>query len=184
MGAADERRRQPAIGEADPMELLRPEAEDFLYLEADLLDKRAYDDWLKLFTRDGIYWLPMDEGGDPLLESSVLYDDTKLREMRIHQLVRKLHYAQHPRSRTVHAVTNVRVGKSDRADEALVRCTTMVAEMREGDYLQLGLGEQRLFAGHCEYRLRRDGNGALAIALKKFVLMNRDTPIVNLSFIL
>ena len=45
------------------MELLRPEAEDFLYLEADLLDKRDYDAWLKLFTRDGIYWLPMDESG-------------------------------------------------------------------------------------------------------------------------
>ena len=166
------------------MQLLRPEAEDFLYLEAELLDKRDYDAWLKLFTRDGIYWLPMDENADPTLESSVQYDDTRMREMRVHQLVRKHHFAQHPPSRTVHSVTNVKVASSDRADEALVRCTTMVAEMREGDYLQLGLGEQRLFAGYCEYRLRRDAGGALSIALKKLVLMNRDTPIINLSFIL
>jgi 3-phenylpropionate/cinnamic acid dioxygenase small subunit len=126
----------------------------------------------------------MDENADPTLESSVQYDDTKMREMRVHQLVRKRHFAQHPPSRTVHSVTNVKVAPSDRADEALVHCTTTVAEMREGDYLQLGLGEQRLFAGRCEYRLRRDAAGTLSIALKKLVLMNRDTPIINLSFIL
>lgn len=166
------------------MKLLRPEAEDFLFLEADLLDRRAYDDWLKLFTPDGVYWLPMDENADPQLQSSILYDEPKMREMRVHQLVRKVHYAQHPASRTVHSVSNVRVLPSGRDDEALVRCSSMIAEMRAGNYLQLGLGEQRLFAGQCEYRLRRNGDGALAIALKKLVLMNRDTPIINLSFIL
>lgn len=166
------------------MQLVRSEAEDFLFHEAELLDRRDYDAWLKLFTRDGIYWLPMDENADPQLQSSILYDDTRMREMRVHQLVRKVHYAQHPPSRTIHAVSNVRVMPSDRDDEALVLCSTMVAEMRAGNYLQLGLGEQRLFAGQCEYRLRRDNDGALSIALKKLVLMNRDTPIINLSFIL
>ena len=166
------------------MQLARPKAEDFLFHEADLLDRRDYDAWLKLFTPDGVYWLPIDENADPNLESSLLYDETKLREMRVHQLVRKVHYAQRPPSRTVHAVSNVRVAPPERDDEALVRCAVMIAEMREGNYLQLGLGEQRVFAAQCEYRLRRNGDGALAIAMKKLVLMNRDTPIVNLSFIL
>ena len=165
------------------MELLRPEAEDFLYLEAELLDKRDYDAWLKLFTPDGIYWLPMDENADPTLESSVQYDDTKMREMRVHQLVNKPRYAQRPQSRTVHAVSNVTVRPADRDDEATLRCAVMVTELREGNYQQLGLGEQRLFAGRCEYRVRQEEK-KLSIAMKKLVLINRDLPIVNLSFIL
>jgi 3-phenylpropionate/cinnamic acid dioxygenase small subunit len=165
------------------MELSRTEAEDFLYREADLLDRREYDQWLALFTEDGIYWLPMEESDDPLLQSSILYDDTRMREMRVHQIVRKPHYAQLPRSRTVHAVSNVITAPGDRADEATVRCVVMVTELREGNYQQLGLGNHRIFAGHCEYRLRREA-GRLAIALKKFVLINRDLPIENLSFIL
>lgn len=165
------------------MELSRTEAEDFLYREADLLDRRAYDEWLTLFTEDGIYWLPLEEDDDPLLQSSILYDDTKMRAMRVHQIVRKPHYAQHPRSRTVHAVSNVITSPADRADEARVRCVSMVTELREGNYQQLGLGNHRIFSGHCEYRLRRQGD-RLVIAMKKFVLINRDLPIENLSFIL
>lgn len=165
------------------MDLSRTEAEDFLYAEADLLDRREYDRWLSLFTDDGIYWLPMDETGDPGLQSSILCDDAKMRAMRVHQIVRKSHYAQMPRSRTVHAVTNVRVLPSDRPDEATVCCVLNVAELREGNYQQLGLGRERAFSGHAEYRLRRESD-RLAIALKKVVLINRDLPIENLSFIL
>ena len=165
------------------MNLSRMDAEDFLYQEADLLDRREFDQWLTLFTDDGIYWLPMEEDGDPLMQSSILYDDKRMREMRIHQIVRKAHYAQLPRSRTVHAVSNVRVLPAERADETAVRCTVMVTELREGNYQQLGLGNHRVFAGHCEYSLRGEA-GDLAIAMKKFILINRDLPIENLSFIL
>jgi 3-phenylpropionate/cinnamic acid dioxygenase small subunit len=165
------------------MTLKRTEAEDFLYHEADLLDRRDYDQWLTLFTDDGIYWLPMEEDDDPLMQSSILYDDNKMREMRVHQIVRKAHYAQLPRSRTVHAVSNVVVSAAERDDEAFVRCVTMVTELREGNYQQLGLGNHRVFAGHCEYRLRY-ADDRLAIVLKKFTLINRDLPIENLSFIL
>lgn len=165
------------------MGLTRSEAEDFLYHEADLLDRRDYDAWLELFTNDGIYWLPMEEAGDPLMESSILYDDSKMRAMRVHQLLRKSHYAQIPPSRTVHAVSNVRVMPPEHTDETLVHCTLMVTELREGNYLQLGLGNQRVFAAHGEYRLRQGPDGPL-IALRKLVLINRDLPIENLSFIL
>jgi 3-phenylpropionate/cinnamic acid dioxygenase small subunit len=165
------------------MNLTRSQAEDFLFHEARLLDTRSYDEWLTLFTDDGVYWLPMADGTDPSLEPSVLYDDSKMRAMRVHQLVRKRnHYAQVPTSRTLHSVSNVMVAPGERDDEVLVRCNVMVAELREGNYTQVGLGNQRLFCGHCEYRLRHSSD--LAIAMKKLVLINRDVPLVNLSFIL
>ena len=165
------------------MKLGRADAEDFLYHEADLLDRREFDQWLTLFTDDGIYWLPMEDSDDPLMQSSILYDDKRMREMRVHQIVRKAHYAQLPRSRTIHAVSNVRVLPAERADETTVRCNVMVTELREGNYQQLGLGNHRVFAGQCEYQLRGDAS-ELAIAMKKFTLINRDLPIENLSFIL
>ncbi len=165
------------------MNLTRSEAEDFLFQEARLLDTRNYDDWLKLFAEDGVYWLPMIDGSDPGLEPSVLCDDGKMRAMRVHQLIRKRnHYAQVPNSRTLHNISNVLVSAGERDDEAAVSCNLIVAELREGNYTQLGLGDQRLFCGHCEYRLRRQP--ALTIVVKKIVLINRDVPIVNLSFIM
>jgi 3-phenylpropionate/cinnamic acid dioxygenase small subunit len=166
------------------MTLLRSEAEDFLFHEARLLDTRQYDEWLKLFTDDGVYWLPMVDGSDPGLEPSVLFDDPKMRAMRVHQLIRKRnHYAQVPASRTLHSVSNVTIAPGSRDGEFTVRCNLMLVELREGNYSQLGLGDQRLFCGHCEYLLRRRSDLA-AIAMKKVVLINRDVPIVNLSFII
>lgn len=164
------------------MKLHRSEAEDFLYREAELLDDRKFEQWLSLFTEDGIYWLPMVEDSDPGTEPSVQYDDSLMRKMRVHQLLNKPRYAQRPASRTVHAVSNVIVTSAEREDEAVVRCSVMVTELRGGDYQQLGLGEQRVFSGRCEYRLRRADR--LAIAMKKLVLINRDLPIANFSFFL
>ena len=166
-----------------PIKLLRTDAENFLYHEARLLDERDYVAWLELFTDDAIYWLPMDENSDPELESSILYDDIETLRMRVHQLMHKPHFAQIPPSRTVHAVSNVEVATTGREDEALVRCIVSVTELREGDFRQRGLGEQRVFAGHCEYRLRKQ-EGELAIMIKKLVLVSRYLPIENLSFLL
>jgi 3-phenylpropionate/cinnamic acid dioxygenase small subunit len=163
------------------VKLSRSEAEDFLYREAELLDNREYDKWLSLFTPDATYWLPMEDHTDPELVPSVIYDDLKSLTMRVHQLSKR-HYAQRPPSRTMHAISNVIVAESDRPDEVVVRCGVLISELREGDYRQPGLGEERMFSGRCEYRLRQAEK--LSIAKKKLLLTNRDVPIVNLSFLL
>jgi 3-phenylpropionate/cinnamic acid dioxygenase small subunit len=167
------------------MDLTRHEAEDFLYYEAQLLDDRRLEEWLELFTEDGIYWLPIVDGADPEDEASVLYDDSNLRAQRVHQLLHEQHFAQIPPSRTVHLITNVQVDRELRDGDAVVRCNLSVDELRPGDHrqLQYGLGIQRSLTGRCEYRLR-PRNGRWAIALKKIVLLNCDLPIYNLSFIL
>ena len=38
---------------------LRHEVEDFLYMEAELLDERRLREWLELFTDDLRYWMPV-----------------------------------------------------------------------------------------------------------------------------
>ena len=38
---------------------LREEIEDFLYLEADLLDQRRFKEWLDLLAEDLVYFMPI-----------------------------------------------------------------------------------------------------------------------------
>ena len=163
--------------------ITKQEAEEFLFREAQLLDERLYEEWLELFTPDGIYWIPIDEKANPDLEPSIIYDDEQERRLRVYQILHQPHYAQMPPSRTVHAVSNLMVG--DEVDgEVPVFCNLALFEIRQGNPRQLGLGDQRTFAARCEYKLRRVGpQGSIAMSLKKVVLINRDTAISNLSFI-
>ena len=162
--------------------LTRQEAEDFLFEEARLIDERHFQEWLGLFTEDGIYWIPIVEDSDPERQTSILYDDAALRQIRIQHLLHERNFAQMPPSRTVHQVTNVQVWHDEGEADALVRCNQVIHEIRTGDHLQLGLGNQRALAAKCEYRLHyQDG---WRILLKKVVLINRHLPITNLSFLL
>ncbi len=163
------------------MKLTRQEAEEFLYREARLLDERKYEEWLKLFAPEGTYWIPMEDGIDPTREPSILYDDSALRAQRVYQLLHQPHYAQMPPSRTIHFISNVESLESD-DNNGVIGCHLLLYELRSGDNSQFGLGAQRSLAGHCEYRLRYDGGWL--IILKKIMLINRDLPISNLTFIM
>lgn len=175
--------RQTGVDVVANIAISKQEAEEFLFREALLLDERMYEEWLELFTPDGIYWLPMDEAANPDLEPSIIYDDEQERRLRVHQILHQPHYAQMPPSRTVHSVSNLIVG--DEVDgNVLVFCNLALFEIRQGNPRQLGLGDQRTFAARCEYKLRRvEPEGTIAMSLKKVVLINRDTAISNLSFI-
>src|ERR687887_1517601 len=161
--------------------LSRQEAEDFLFEEARLLDERLFEAWLQLFTEDGIYWIPIVEDADPTTQTSILYDDDPLRQMRVHHLLHERNFAQSPPSQTVHQITNVQVWEGARPNEVRVRCNLVVHELRRGNHRQLGLGNQRALAGKCEYILRYEDRWR--IALREVVLINRHLPIPNLSFL-
>ena len=165
--------------------ITRQEAEGFLYMEARILDGGHLEEWLNLFTSDGIYWVPIDENTDPELQPSVIYDDTLQRSKRVYQLLQGTHFAQVPPSRTIHMVSNVEVSDTGSDDEAVLYCNTMVSELRPGDHqdMQLSLGRLRFLASRCEYRLRYEQD-RWAIALKKVLLIDRDLPLYNLTFII
>ncbi len=161
------------------------EAAQFLYREARLLDERRFDEWLALFTPDGLYWAPTDDAAtDPYDKVSLIHDDSLRREERVFR-IRAAPPAQSPESRTLHLVSNVEVEDGARPGEARVFSSQIVYEMRAGggNYRYLELGEPRSFAIRCEHVLRPDAAG-WRIATKKMLLLNRDIPIGNLTFIL
>lgn len=162
------------------------EADRLLYSEARLLDERRFEEWLELFTEDGLYWLPIHEDADrdaATSSISIIYDDKTRREERVFRTLRTAVLDQNPRSRTVHAVTNVEVDPEPVDGDARVWCVQTVSEMRPGGPGQVGLNDQRTFVGRCEYRVRRV-EGEWKFSMKKLTLINSDQPIYNLTFII
>lgn len=162
------------------------EAEQLLYREARLLDERRFEEWLELFTGDGLYWLPIREDEDREAAASgisIIYDDAQRREERVFRTLHTAVLDQNPRSRTVHVVSNVEVDPEPVSGDARVWCAQMVSEMRPGGQGQVGLNDQRSFAGRCEYRLRKV-EGEWKFSMKKLTLINSDQPIYNLTFII
>jgi len=85
----------------------------------------------------------------------------------------------------VHFVSNVEIENGATGGEATLYCNALIHEMRPGDHqqLQYGLGAVRTLAARCRYRLRRD-NGLWRIVEKRVLLLDRDLPQRNITFIL
>lgn len=161
------------------------DAEGLLYREARLLDERRYEEWLELFTEDGLYWLPIPvegEAPDPTSAISIIYDDAVRRSERVYRTLHTPVLDQNPPSRTIHAVSNVEVDPEPADGDVRVWCVQTISEMRPGGQRQNGLGEQRTFVARCEYHFR-EIDGSWRIALKKVSLLNADRPIYNLTFV-
>lgn len=162
--------------------LTRDEAEAFVYREARLIDDLELEEWLRLFTEDGIYWIPIDDSKPVEWNTSLVYDPPLRREERVYHLLHVPFPAQAPRSRTVHLVSNVEVAAG--GDDAFtVRSNQVVYEVRQGDFRQVGLGEVRPIVARVEHVLRRV-DGELRIALKKILLIDREMSQINLTFII
>jgi 3-phenylpropionate/cinnamic acid dioxygenase small subunit len=162
-------------------------AQNLLYREARLLDERRYEEWLELFTDDGLYWIPIHQDGgeaDPRSSVSIIYDDAERRSERVFRTLHTPVLDQSPPSRTIHVVSNVEVDDAREPNgDARVHCVLMIAEMRPGGPRQVGLGEPRTFTGRCEYHVR-EVDGRLLISLKKLFLLDSDRPLYTLTFLL
>jgi benzoate/toluate 1,2-dioxygenase beta subunit len=161
--------------------MTRTEAEALLYREARLLDGGRFDDWLAMFANDCRYWVPITPESHGL-EPSLIDDDRDRLEERVYRLTVTPAYAQRPPSRTQHNVSNVEVLDSSDERDAQVLCNLLIVELRGGDSTQAGLGHQRLLAARCHYSFT--GGPDWRIQLKKLLLLDRDLPHYNLSFIL
>ena len=102
---------------ADPVE--RERFRMLLEREARLLDQLRYEDWLKLYAAECIYWVPATpNAGDPRREVAVMFDDRRRLEDRIYRLRTGFAWSQAPASRTVRLISNVEVFATDSDDGA------------------------------------------------------------------
>jgi p-cumate 2,3-dioxygenase beta subunit len=94
--------------------LTRLQLEDFIYAEAELLDRWRLDDWLALYTADCRYEIgPTGKADAAELSpetSLFLVSDNRFRlEQRVIRLKKPTAHAEYPHSRTRHLYTNLRV---------------------------------------------------------------------------
>jgi len=158
----------------DPAE--REQFRMLLEREARLLDQLRYEDWLNLFARECIYWVPATpHAGDPRHEVSVMFDDRRRLEDRVYRLRTGFAWSQAPASRTVRMIGNVEVFATQRDNVRMVRSNFLISEFW-GD-------ETRILTGWSGHRLAsRDGRWE--IVAKQVNLIDCDQSIRNPSIIL
>ncbi len=144
--------------------------------EARLLDQLRYEDWLALFARECIYWVPSTpNAGDPRREVAVMFDDRRRLEDRIYRLRTGYAWSQAPASRTVRLITNVEVFSTGSDSARMVRSNFLITEFW-GD-------ETRILSGWSGYRVLQQ-EGHWEIQAKQVNLLECDQSIRNPSIIL
>lgn len=156
--------------------LLRTEVEQLLFEEARLLDERDFDAWLDILSDDFIYWVPCGFGElNPDRRVSIAYDDRKRMEERVWRLQSGLAHSQLPPSRTQHLISNIQV-RPDKDGKLRVFSALLLAEVRND--------VQTLYAGRIEHILQPREQGGWLIAHKTVLLLNSDSALGDLSYVL
>lgn len=163
--------------------LLQHAVQEFLFMEADVLDSRRYEEWLGLLTEDIHYWMPVRRtttarevdreftkpGGIAFFD-----DDLDMLKMRVNRMLLGRAWAEDPPSRTRRLITNVRVvsGGAERdGDEVTVASNFQLYRTRLDS-------EEDSWLGRREDVLRRvDGDFRLArrhIFLEQTVILSQN----------
>lgn len=111
----------------------RAAVEDFLFHEADLLDRWRLDDWLGLFDEDATYEVPATDAPDgvPGRDLFIIADTMQVLRGRVTRLNSVNAFVESPRSRTRRFITNVRITGAG-ADTVDVAANFQIARIRKG----------------------------------------------------
>ena len=142
--------------------------EDLIFLEADLLDRKQWQDWLNLYTSDCVIWVPSWDSEeqlveDPELSVNMMYLVGKpALEARVHRITSVDAYASLPLARTMHSVTNIRlVEETSTIFKVVAKWIVLCLDPRRGKIWR---------GGWYDYSLEKCQKG-LHIQAKKITLM-------------
>jgi 3-phenylpropionate/cinnamic acid dioxygenase small subunit len=143
--------------------------QDFIALEARLIDEQRFDEWLALFDEDGRYWVPLagaaqEEGA---AYNALADEDRLLLSLRVERLKNPKAHSQHPRSRCQHVLqASQQVAGDGGACELRTPCRSRASRG----------ARQRLLAGSATHRLVRVGD-QWRIRLKRVDLLDAGEPL-------
>lgn len=138
---------------------------DLIYREAFLLDEGRYEEWLRLFSPTGRYWVPLSRSqaeGDAQL--SLADEDLDLLRLRIERLASGRAHSQQPPSLMQHVLQQpMLLEPGADTDRCVLRTAFSYSECRQDDAVVLH--------GHYVHRLVRL-DGQWRIELKRVNLVN------------
>lgn len=154
---------QPSVGDL----------EQFLYLEARLLDEKRWEEWGALFTEDGEYWVPATRGQpDPKHHVSLMYETALLRNVRLKRYRHPNAMSLQPEPHSVHLISNVMLDSFEKASgTCIVNSRFIMLEYRRN--------EQRTYGGAVSHVLVPGGQ-PFRIRMKKVELMNCDAALPSI----
>jgi 3-phenylpropionate/cinnamic acid dioxygenase small subunit len=126
--------------------------EQFLYHQADLLDRKEWERWIGLFTDDGIYWMPPEPSyttwdGTP----AIFAEDRNLMRVRMGRVLHPDAWSQRPLWGTNHVVSNVIIERESPNGDVIARSRFHMMELRRDDV--------RHFAGSYSHSLVKTRDG-------------------------
>lgn len=150
-------------------------AAQLVWHEADLLDRRQYEQWQDLYTEDGVYVVPIDattEDFDNTL--NMVYDDARMRRMRVTRMTEGYAIAAVDAARTVRTVSRF-VVEAVTDEEVTLRCAQVLVAYKRGRH--------DLWAGDVTHRVRLCDDGD-RIALKVVRLVDSEDAVPAAGFLL
>lgn len=154
---------------------------DFVYAEARMLDEQRFEEWLDLLTEDAYYWMPLaHDQEDPLLHTSLLYEDKLLLRVRIERLAGQRTFSQQPRSRSHHLLARPEIETTHPwHNPEKGQYTVRVAF----HYVESRLDQQALFAGWSTFQLV-NADGKIRIREKRVDLVNCDAAMRSIQLLM
>ncbi len=152
------------------------DAIEFIWAEVDMLDHGEFQDWLKLWTEDGKYVIPIDQDA-PDFENSLnyAYDDAAMRDMRVRRLTSGQSMSATNAAKIMRTVSRFRLLKSDDPNVITIRCAQNLVEFK---YEKL-----RNYPSNVTYVLVKDGD-TFKIHEKVVRLINSQGALAGMTFLL
>ena len=154
---------------------MRHRAVAFLDLEADLLDRHAYYEWLDLWAPSGLHIVPIERleaGYEGRLNH--IFDDHDMRLKRVERLLGGHAPSATPIMRTVRSISRIRLLECD-ADQLELSSSLHIVSYRRQ--------VQSLIAADVRHKLRVAGD-SFQIEEKIVQLINSDEVLGEMSFVL
>ena len=134
---------------------IRDAFRQLLEREARFLDQLRYEDWLKMYAAECIYWVPSTPGaGDPRREISVMFDDRRRLEDRVYRLRTGFAWSQAPASRTVRMISNVEVFATAKDDTRMLRSNFLISDRGVRDGAQWRIQAKQVNLIDCDQCIR------------------------------
>lgn len=166
---------------ADPIPTADPRVArsiDLVWREAELLDRKDYATWKDLYTADGYYVIPIDpHTTDFAATLNMVYDDARMREMRVNRMTEGYAIAAVDSARVVRTVSRF-VPESVSDGEVVLRSAQVLVAFKRGRH--------DIWAGDLEHTLRLSADGPTGdrIAQKVVRLVDSEEAVPAAGFLL
>ena len=144
---------------------IQQDVEQFLYQQSELLDTKRWQEYIDLFTDDGVYWMPANANhehweGVP----SIFIEDKNLMTVRMKRVLHPDAWSQAPVWETNHVVGNVVIQNISAQGDVVVRSRFHMIELRREDV--------RHFAGRYLHVLKNNHNNGYRIEKQRVDMFN------------